>query len=165
MSSRDTTDGLLTTSPSAAARRYLALDEADRMIDMGFEDEVREILSYFQGQRQTMLFSATMPQHIQNFARSALVMPVVVNVGRAGAANLDVIQVRHKEIVDGDREVEYVKQEARIVYLLECLQKTAPPGPATAPSFGVSTSVDADHVLMDVVHLLSWCCNGAGIDV
>merc|ERR1719296_501895 len=45
-----------------------------------------------------------------------LVLPVVVNVGRAGAANLDVIQ-----------EVEYVKQEAKIVYLLECLQKTAPP--------------------------------------
>jgi hypothetical protein len=39
-----------------------ALDEADRMIDMGFEDEVREILSYFKGQRQTVLFSATMPQ-------------------------------------------------------------------------------------------------------
>lgn len=86
------------------------------MIDMGFEEEVRTILSYFKGQRQTLLFSATMPLHIQNFARSALVMPVVVNVGRAGAANLDVIQ-----------EVEYVKQEARIVYLLECLQKTAPP--------------------------------------
>ena len=32
------------------------------MIDMGFEDEVREILSYFKGQRQTVLFSATMPQ-------------------------------------------------------------------------------------------------------
>ena len=96
--------------------RYLALDEADRMIDMGFEDEVREILSYFKGQRQTVLFSATMPQHIMNFAKSALVKPVLVNVGRAGATNLDVIQ-----------EVEYVKQEARIVYLLECLQKTAPP--------------------------------------
>jgi ATP-dependent RNA helicase DDX41 len=96
--------------------RYLALDEADRMIDMGFEDEVRTIMSYFKGQRQTLLFSATMPQHIQNFARSALVKPVVVNVGRAGATNLDVVQ-----------EVEYVKQEARIVYLLECLQKTAPP--------------------------------------
>jgi superfamily II DNA/RNA helicase len=39
-----------------------------------------------------------------------------VNVGRAGAANLDVLQV-----------VEYVKQEAKMVYLLECLQKTAPP--------------------------------------
>ena len=41
---------------------------------------------------------------------------VTVNVGRAGAASLDVIQ-----------EVEYVKQEAKVVYLLECLQKTPPP--------------------------------------
>lgn len=41
---------------------------------------------------------------------------MIVNVGRAGAASLDVIQ-----------EVEYVKQEAKIVYLLECLQKTSPP--------------------------------------
>ncbi|XP_052228964.1 probable ATP-dependent RNA helicase DDX41 isoform X1 [Dreissena polymorpha] len=96
--------------------RYLVLDEADRMIDMGFEEDVRTIFSYFKGQRQTLLFSATMPKKIQNFARSALVKPVTVNVGRAGAASLDVIQ-----------EVEYVKQEAKIVYILECLQKTAPP--------------------------------------
>lgn len=118
--------------------RYLCMDEADRMIDMGFEDDVRNIMSYFkvcviesgtvpgtfthcsmelfQSQRQTLLFSATMPKKIQDFALSALVQPLVVNVGRAGAANLDVIQ-----------EVEYVKQEAKIVYLLECLQKTPPP--------------------------------------
>ena len=57
-----------------------------------------------------------MPKKIQNFARSALVKPITVNVGRAGAASLDVVQ-----------EVEYIKQEAKIVYLLECLQKTAPP--------------------------------------
>lgn len=96
--------------------RYLVLDEADRMIDMGFEEDVRTIFSYFKSQRQTLLFSATMPKKIQNFAKSALVKPVTVNVGRAGAASLDVIQ-----------EVEYVKQEAKVVYLLECLQKTAPP--------------------------------------
>ncbi|KAI9099469.1 P-loop containing nucleoside triphosphate hydrolase protein [Phlyctochytrium arcticum] len=96
--------------------KYLCMDEADRMIDMGFEEDVRNIMSFFKGQRQTLLFSATMPKKIQNFAKSALVQPVVVNVGRAGAANLDVIQ-----------EVEYVKQEAKIVYLLECLQKTSPP--------------------------------------
>ncbi|XP_062522206.1 probable ATP-dependent RNA helicase DDX41 isoform X2 [Corticium candelabrum] len=96
--------------------RYLVLDEADRMVDMSFEEDIRTILSYFKSQRQTLLFSATMPKKIQNFARSALVNPVTINVGRAGAANLDVIQ-----------EVEYVKQEAKIVYLLECLQKTAPP--------------------------------------
>lgn len=96
--------------------RYLCLDEADRMIDMGFEEDIRTIFSYFKQQRQTMLFSATMPKKIQNFARSALVRPITVNVGRAGAASMDVIQ-----------EVEYVKQEAKIVYLLECLQKTHPP--------------------------------------
>jgi len=62
------------------------------------------------------MFSATMPMKIRTFAESALIKPVTVNVGRAGAANLDVIQ-----------EVEYVKQEAKIIYLLECLQKTAPP--------------------------------------
>ncbi|CAO2831892.1 unnamed protein product [Amaranthus hypochondriacus] len=96
--------------------RYLCLDEADRLVDLGFEDDIREVFDHFKAQRQTVLFSATMPTKIQNFARSALVKPVVVNVGRAGAANLDVIQ-----------EVEYVKQEAKIVYLLECLQKTPPP--------------------------------------
>ncbi|KAI1305779.1 ATP-dependent RNA helicase abstrakt [Halotydeus destructor] len=96
--------------------RYLVLDEADRMIDMGFEEDMRTIFSYFKGQRQTLLFSATMPKKIQNFARSALVKPVTVNVGRAGAANTNVSQ-----------EVEYVKQEAKIVHLLPTLQKTAPP--------------------------------------
>ncbi|KAG8379778.1 hypothetical protein BUALT_Bualt07G0125900 [Buddleja alternifolia] len=96
--------------------RYLTLDEADRLVDLGFEDDIREVFDHFKFQRQTLLFSATMPTKIQIFARSALVKPVTVNVGRAGAANLDVIQ-----------EVEYVKQEAKIVYLLECLQKTPPP--------------------------------------
>jgi ATP-dependent RNA helicase DDX41 len=96
--------------------KYLCLDEADRMVDLGFEEDIREVFGHFKAQRQTLLFSATMPMKIRKFAESALVDPVVVNVGRAGAANLDVIQ-----------EVEYVKQEAKIVYLLECLQKTAPP--------------------------------------
>lgn len=45
--------------------RYLCMDEADRMIDMGFEEDVRTIFSFFKGQRQTLLFSATMPKKIQ----------------------------------------------------------------------------------------------------
>ncbi|EIW60687.1 DEAD-domain-containing protein [Trametes versicolor FP-101664 SS1] len=96
--------------------KYLCMDEADRMIDLGFEEDVRNIMSFFKRQRQTLLFSATMPRKIQDFAQQSLVKPVLVNVGRAGAANLDVLQV-----------VEYVKQEAKMVYLLECLQKTPPP--------------------------------------
>lgn len=51
---------------------------------MGFEEEVRNVLDCFGHQRQTLLFSATMPRKIQEFAKSALVDPIVVNVGRAG---------------------------------------------------------------------------------
>lgn len=101
---------------SLAQCQVLVLDEADRMIDLGFEEEIRNTLDHYRGQRQTLLFSATMPKKIQDFAKTALVDAVVINVGRAGAANLDVIQ-----------EVEYVKQEAKLVYLLKCLQKTPPP--------------------------------------
>lgn len=111
--------------------RYLCLDEADRMIDMGFEEDVRTIFSYFSGQRQTLLFSATMPKKIQNFARSALVKPVTVNVGRAGAASINVTQ-----------EVEYVKKEAKIVHILDSLQKTPPPALIFAEK---KQDVDAIH--------------------
>ncbi|KAL3725009.1 hypothetical protein ACJRO7_030078 [Eucalyptus globulus] len=97
------------------AKKKMNLDNC-RLVDLGFEDDIREVFDHFKAQRQTLLFSATMPTKIQNFARSALVKPVTVNVGRASAANLNVIQ-----------EVEYVKQEAKNVYLLECLQKTPPP--------------------------------------
>ena len=96
--------------------RYFCMDEADRMIDMGFEEDVRTIFSYFSAQRQTLLFSATMPKKIQNFARSGMVKPITINVGRAGAASMNILQ-----------EVEFVQPEARIVYILECLRKTAPP--------------------------------------
>ena len=77
---------------------------------------MRDLLSFFKYQRQTLMFSATMPQKIKSFAESALVDPIEVNVGRAGATNLDIIQ-----------EVEYVKEEDKLAYLLDVLQKTAPP--------------------------------------
>ena len=65
-----------------------AWTRADRMIDMGFEEDVREILSYFKSQRQTLLFSATMPEKI----RGSSPRTGHRQRGRAGAANLDVIQ-------------------------------------------------------------------------
>ena len=70
----------------------MCLDEGDRMMDIGHDEEVAHTLSFFRGQRQMLLFSATMPKKFVDFAQESLVRPVTVNVGRAGAANLDVIQ-------------------------------------------------------------------------
>jgi len=58
--------------------KYLCLDEADRMVDGGFEEEVRDVMSFFKGQRQTLMFSATMPAKIKAFAESALTDPIEV---------------------------------------------------------------------------------------
>jgi len=96
--------------------RQLVLDEADRMVDMGFEEDVRTVFSHFSAQRQTLLYSATMPVKIQEFAKSALVQPITVNVGRAGAASLKIRQ-----------DIEYVADEAKVVQVLMSLQKTPPP--------------------------------------
>lgn len=56
------------------------LDEADRMLDMGFINDVRRVVSALPARRQTMLFSATMPPDIQDLADSILINPVRVEV-------------------------------------------------------------------------------------
>ena len=57
------------------------------MLDKGFDTtEIQNVFNHFRSQRQTLLFSATMPQKFQDFAKEALVRPIIVNVGRAGAA-------------------------------------------------------------------------------
>ena len=60
----------------------LVLDEADRMFDMGFIRDIRRIVAEVPEQRQTMLFSATMPPAIQELSRSILYKPETVEVGK-----------------------------------------------------------------------------------
>ncbi len=59
----------------------MVLDEADRMLDMGFINDIRKIVARVPGKRHTMLFSATMPPAIRDLASSILISPETITVG------------------------------------------------------------------------------------
>ncbi|KAK9984325.1 hypothetical protein SO802_033850 [Lithocarpus litseifolius] len=81
---------------------YLVLDEADRMFDLGFEPQIRSIVGQIRPDRQTLLFSATMPRKVEKLAREILTDPVRVTVGEVGMANEDITQVVH--VIPSDAE-------------------------------------------------------------
>ncbi len=81
---------------------YVVLDEADRMLDIGFLPDLQRILSYLPKARQTLLFSATFSPEIRKLANSYLQDPVLVEVARPNATATNVEQ-RFFSVTDDDK--------------------------------------------------------------
>ncbi|MBN2896997.1 MAG: DEAD/DEAH box helicase [Campylobacterales bacterium] len=87
-----------------SAIEILVLDEADRMLDMGFINDIKKILALLPKKRQNLLFSATFSDPIKKLSESLLNAPVLVEVARRNAASTQVTQIVHP--VDRERKRE-----------------------------------------------------------
>jgi ATP-dependent RNA helicase DeaD len=86
----------------------VVLDEADEMLDMGFLDDINEIFSYLPNNRQTLLFSATMPKPIKILAERILQEPVFVSITKGETTNTDIEQLYYV-IEESERDAAVIR--------------------------------------------------------
>ena len=87
----------------------VVLDEADEMLDMGFLEEIKEIFEYIPQNRQTLLFSATMPEPIKELANNILYQPEYISVVSDEETTNNIIEQRYYVIHEHQRDEAIVK--------------------------------------------------------
>ena len=115
-------DHLQRKSLSLKHTNFLVLDETDRMLDMGFTEQIETILERMPEVRQTLLFSATLPRNIERIANQYLSEPVRIAVSGDSqpAANIKQDTIKLKESEKYDQLVEQIKQrEGSIIIFLK----------------------------------------------
>ncbi|XP_071814820.1 probable ATP-dependent RNA helicase DDX5 isoform X2 [Apostichopus japonicus] len=96
---------------------YCVLDEADRMLDMGFEPQIRKIMEQVRPDRQTLMWSATWPKDVRSLASDFVKSPIMVNVGSLSlSANHNILQI--VDVCD-----ELAKDEKLVKLLEEIMQE------------------------------------------